>query len=283
MILNKLLKTALPIILTTLFISCTTREIVVPEDEEWSFIVYGDTRGGYDIHKKLILLMSKIEPKPKATFCVGDMITTPGSFVQWELFWASAQPLQLSEIPLYLVKGNHDANDSATTEIYNEQANPPGGLGYYAITINSILFIILDTEITGEAGSIKNNQLTWLKNQLDYASSEDHITNIMLFMHRPLYPQGGHIGQNLYHADQLHELFLKHQKIKVVFAGHDHLFNKFYKDGLLYIESGGGGAELHSDFEGAYYHFIKVSLNIDNTFNFKTIGVFNETIEEWNL
>lgn len=281
--LKKILKIKSVIFIAFLTISCTTRESIVPDNESWTFVLYGDTRGGYDIMKRISYYIADVKPKPLAIVCVGDMITTPGSIPQWELFWQAAKPITYSNIPHYLVKGNHDANDSASTAIYNKQANLPNGMGYYAVTEKSVLFLILDTEIVGERASIRNEQLVWLKAQLAEAQNDSNITHIMPCMHRPLYPQGHHAGENLKNADELHQLFLDHPKTKVITAGHDHLYNKYVKDGIVYITTGGGGAQIHPELPGSFYHYIKVSFSRDNTLNFKVRGIFNEIVEEWNI
>jgi hypothetical protein len=42
-------------------------------------------------------------------------------------------------------------------------------------------------------------------------------------------------------AEQLHQLFLQYPNIRALFAGHNHLFNKYEEDGMVYIMTGGGG------------------------------------------
>lgn len=265
-----------------LLFSCGFEEPVKPDvpEGEWTFIVYGDTRGGYDVHQKLARFMSRVEPKPLGAYCVGDMITKPGDLTQWYLYWGSARPLELAEIPLYLIKGNHDAKDSATTEIYNEQVGYPSNLGHYTKQMRSVLMVILDTEEVGKAGRIGSAQFAWLERVLDSASADNSIQHVIPLMHRPLYPQGSHKGEDLKNAEELHALFQQHSKIKTVMAGHDHMFDKFEKDDIIYVETGGGGAPLN---QGEYYHFIKITARLDGSLNFKTIGIFNETVDEWNL
>jgi len=103
-------------------------------------------------------------------------------------------------------------------------------------------------------------------------------------MHRPLFPQGRHIGEDLTNANELHQLFLKHTKIRTVFSGHDHMFNKYVRDGVIYLTTGGGGGLLYRGFGGDYHHFLKVSFFNDTVrINLKTIDIFNEIIEDFDL
>ena len=60
--------------------------------------------------------------------------------------------------------------------------------------------------------------------------------------------------------DDLHQLFLK-TKVKAVFAGDDHRYDRREKDGILYLISGGGGAPLASFKErGGYFHYVWISV-----------------------
>ena len=43
------------------------------------------------------------------------------------------------------------------------------------------------------------------------------------------------MGEDLSNANELHQLFLKHKKIRAVFSGHDHMFNKYVKDSAAYL------------------------------------------------
>jgi hypothetical protein len=103
-------------------------------------------------------------------------------------------------------------------------------------------------------------------------------------MHQLPYPQGKHLGENLANADELHRLFMNQDKIRAIFAGHDHMFNKYVKDDIVYITTGGGGSPLYPGYGGEYHHFLKVTFYEDTTcINIKAIGVSNEIYEDFDL
>jgi hypothetical protein len=103
-------------------------------------------------------------------------------------------------------------------------------------------------------------------------------------MHHPLFPQGYFAGSNLHNAAELHLLFLSCEKIKGIFAGHDHLFNCYIRDGITYITSAGGGEPLYHGIGGDFYHFLKVSIyDKQQRINLKAIDVFNEIMEDFDL
>jgi hypothetical protein len=254
-----------------------------PDGEDLSFIVFSDVQQGYGIFSQLAKVMADIKPAPCAAFCCGDIMLRPANEAEWLNFWRYARPVT-EEMPLFIARGNHEGNDPGSELVLRQQAEFPGDNFYYTHQADDILFIILDTEINGQKSCITGAQFEWLKSTLDSASANAGIGNIFILMHHPLYPQGFHSGSNLQNADELHQLFLQHDKIRAVFAGHDHLFNHYEKDGLHYITTGGGGASLYHGYGGDYHHFVKVSV-FNNPFriNIKTIGIFYEIVEDFDL
>ena len=254
-----------------------------PLDERWSFVVFGDTRLGYDIFGNLSRNIGKLEPVPRAAFCCGDIIDISTSEAYWLRFEDSVKAIS-EKMPLFLVRGNHDGNDSISERLFRRFADLGSGGFYYTHSEENTLFIVLDTWERGEERAILGEQLKWLQNKLDSASADTSILNIFLFMHMPLYPQGKHSGENLTNADELHRLFLQHNKIRAVFAGHDHMFNKYVKDGIIYITTGGGGSPLYPGYGGDYHHFLKVTFCKNSArINVRTVDLSNETIDCFDL
>lgn len=271
------------IILLVVLTACD--RIIYPpdsQDEKWSFVVFGDTRGGYEILSKLSENIATIEPTPRAAFCCGDLVNISTGEAEWISFGDAVKPVA-EKIPLFIVRGNHDGNDTLS-ERYFRQLSGLSDPFYYTHCEENTLFIILDTYIRGEVSAILGEQLQWLQKQLDSASTDTSFLNVFIFMHHPLYPQGKHAGENLVNADEVHQLFLDCTKVRAIFSGHDHMFNKYEKDGVIYITTGGGGAPLYSGYGGDYYHFVKVTFYEDPLrINIKTIGLLNETIEDFDL
>jgi predicted phosphodiesterase len=253
------------------------------QDEKWSFVVFSDVQDGYGVFGKLSENIGNLKPVPNAAFCCGDIMYYSGNEAKWASFENAAKSIR-QNMPLFFARGNHDGNDSASEDILRLHANLTSDHFYYTHSEGNTLFIVLDIYERGKEGSIIGEQLKWLQSQLDSAGSNPSVSNIFILMHRPLYPQGRHKGENLSNADDLHQLFLKYNKIRAIIAGHDHLFNKYVKDNIMYITTGGGGGPLYHGYGGDYHHFLKVSFYEDTTqINVKTIDIFNETIDDFDL
>ena len=74
----------------------------------------------------------------------------------------------------------------------------------------------------------------------------------------------GHRGDSLDRyprfRDTLHQLFVQ-QNVTCVFEGHEHLYNRQERDGVVYVITGGGGAPLYAnELKGGFYHYLRVDV-----------------------
>ncbi|MBN2173229.1 MAG: metallophosphoesterase [Bacteroidales bacterium] len=254
-----------------------------PGDEDWSFVVFGDVQQGFGVYSMLAQNIGNLLPAPQCAFCCGDIMLRPANEVEWVNFWKVSEPIT-DKMKLYITRGNHEGNDPASERVLKEQLQLPQDHFYYSFARRNAMFIILDTEIAGEENSIGPEQFQWLNQALLAAGQASDVDHVFIFMHRPLFPQGQHSGSPLANRLELHDLFLEYPKIRAVFAGHEHMFNKYQRDGINYIITGGGGGVLYDGYGGNYHHFTKVSFYEEsNRINIKTIGIFNETVEDFDL
>jgi len=214
-----------------------------------SFGIIGDTKIGVTeaVYKRFLKKIA--QEGIDLIFIVGDVIDHPGAVKEWERFLE----LTGATITFHITPGNHDINSARSLKAYERIIGKPL---YYALAFNDIQFIILCTEIPGETSKVTGRQLEWLKNTL-----EEPFAQRIVFLHRPLFPTsfGRRYDLDRYPADRdmLHDLFVKHN-VKLVFAGHEHLYNRSEKDGITYVIAGGGGSRLltFDEEHGGFFHYI---------------------------
>ncbi len=221
----------------------------------FQFALIGDSRDGDNVYSKL--LQAILKRRPHFIIHLGDMIPKPGE-KEWEHFFELSRSIT---IPFFPVVGNHDVGTTHRgEEIYRRQFILPKGKTYYSFFSGDWLFLVLDSE-KGK-GRILNEQLEWVKDVLETSSYGFR----WVFLHRPLFPppdsfkKGRAMDKYPSERDHLHRLFVTH-KVKAVFSGDDHRYDRSEKDSVLYIITGGGGAPLHPFKEtGGYFHFVWVEV-----------------------
>ena len=266
-------------VIIMLFLRCSVETF--HDDADYSIMIIGDMRSGYTVYEKLLYIINVFDKDPVFLASLGDIVSTPGNEIEYHEYGVLNKKY-IPDIPHYSIPGNHDVNDEESEQIYKEITKMPGNGLYYSVTHENVFCVFLDTEMPGAVNSIKGEQYSWLVDTLDAAQKDSGVTTILIFMHRPLYPQCEHLDRDFADADQLLALFKEHGKVKFVFAGHDHCFNALDLGGILQITSGGGGSPFRVKSDN-YYHLIKAGFYRNSgRINIKAIDMWGDTIEDFD-
>ncbi len=204
--------------------------------------VYGDVRGGHEIHRRLTQAL--IDEAPDAVIVTGDMVLRGSDEGDWQRFFAVTAEL-LPRIPYYPAIGNHDLGRSGSEGRRADQifalppapAGRPEGAFWYSIDLSDVHLVFLDSNAYE-----RPEQERWLEQDLAAARARD-VRAILVATHSGPYSRGIHRGSPL--ARERYVPILTRYKIDVLFSGHDHQYMRGRIKGLDYVVSGGGGASLY--------------------------------------
>ena len=178
-----------------------------------------------------------------------------------------------ANVPFYASLGNHDDPNQRLYKPFNMN-----GERYYTFTKGPIKFFVLDSNY------MDRTQLSWLERELQ--ASTDRWK--MAYFHHPLYSSGDRHGSEVDLRQQLEPLFLKYG-VDVVFAGHEHFYERIKPQKGIYYFIAGGGAKLREgdvnrgQLTAAAFDtdrsFMLVEVSGD-TFQFQTISRLGETVDE---
>lgn len=252
--------------------------------KKFSFIAYGDTRGGLDgialqtnhslvVSSMLATVAARRTSADPIAFVVqsGDAVTDGRFGRQLNVSYVPVvERLTDAGIPYYLAVGNHDVRNSPNLAdsdrvrglknylAANKNLIPPDGSprrlsGYptYAVAYGNTYVLLFDSIIAGDS-----TQYNWIRRQFE-GLDRRRFTNIVAVCHHPAFSSGPHGGVTVEAATVVMRelympLFRKHH-VKLMVAGHEHLFEHWverYKDAsgshrLDQIVTGGGGAPLY--------------------------------------
>jgi predicted MPP superfamily phosphohydrolase len=157
---------------------------------------------------------------------------TPRDFVT--KFETPYKPLLDAGVKFYAALGNHDNQTNRFYKPWNM-----GGARYYTFAKRNVRFFVLDSDY------MDPTQLEWVDAQLG-ASHEDWK---ICYFHHPLYSSAGRHGSEVDLRVVLEPLFLKHG-VNVVYAGHDHVYERIKpQKGIYYFVSGSGGQLRRGDLQ----------------------------------
>jgi len=133
-----------------------------------------------------------------------------------------------AKVPFYAALGNHDD----PTQRYYKPFNM-GGERFYTFTKGNARFFVLDSNYMDQA------QLKWLEEQLSRATDRWKVA----YFHHPLYSSGEKHGSEIDLRTQVEPLFMKYG-VDVVFAGHEHFYERIKPQNGIYYFIEGGSAKL---------------------------------------
>lgn len=200
-------------------------------DFRFRFAVYGDNQQGVEVHTRIVEAI--LQSGAEVVLHTGDYVQNGSKRWQWdEHFRKPAQPL-LDKLIFLGVPGNHDKHSRR----YFETVMPPGGKSWFTFRYLSTTFLGIDTNtnlrVSGEQGR-------WLDEELQNTGVKWKI----VFLHEAPYssswPWPGGALKSRKHVMPM----LEKHGVNLVFAGHIHNYERFHKDGVPYIATGGGGGTL---------------------------------------
>jgi 3',5'-cyclic AMP phosphodiesterase CpdA len=208
-----------------------------PRPESLKFAIVGDAGTGdqpqYEVGRQMWASRSAFPFE--FVLALGDNMygrQEPEDFVA--KFEKPYQPLLEAGVRFFATLGNHDRQENRFYPGFNM-----GGERFYTFVRQHVRFVILDTNL------MDPKQLEWAEATLREAPE---IWKIVVF-HHPIYSNGGRHGSNIELRVLLEPLLVRH-RVKVVFSGHEHIYERLTpQKGITYFVEGSGGQLRKGDLK----------------------------------
>ena len=196
------------------------------------FLVIGDSGTGDSEQYETAAQIIKYRAKFPFTFAImlGDNMygsERPQDFVK--KFEQPYKALLDEKVEFNAALGNHDDPN----QVYYKPFNL-GGKRYRTFKKGDVRFFALDSNY------LDPEQLRWLEKELQSSGSDWKIA----YFHHPLYSSASH-GPTIELRNALEPLFVKYG-VDVVFAGHEHVYERIYPQKGIYYFVEGGSAKLRA-------------------------------------
>ena len=140
------------------------------------------------------------------------------------------KPILDANIPFYAALGNHDDPNQRYYKNFNM-----GGQRFYTYQKKDVRFFALDSNY------MDKDQQRWLEQELSRSNSKWKIA----YFHHPIYSSGARHGSEVDLRAIVEPLFLKYG-LNVVFAGHEHFYERIKPQKGIHHFTAGGSAKLRS-------------------------------------
>jgi hypothetical protein len=140
------------------------------------------------------------------------------------------KPMLDANIPFYAALGNHDDPNQRFYKNFGM-----GGKRFYTYQKGDVRFFALDSNY------MDKDQQRWLEEELSKSNSKWKIA----YFHHPLYSSGAAHGSEVDLRSIVEPLFIKYN-LQVVFAGHEHFYERVKPQKGIHYFTAGGSAKLRS-------------------------------------
>jgi hypothetical protein len=138
-----------------------------------------------------------------------------------------------ANIPFYASLGNHDDPNQIYYKFFNMNGKRFYSFKKDKLGSPGVRFFALDSNY------MTRDQVEWLEKELGASGSDWKIS----YFHHPLYSSGGRHGSEVDLRQQLEPLFIKYG-VNVVFAGHEHFYERLKPQKGVYYFTAGGSAKI---------------------------------------
>lgn len=219
-----------------------------------TIVIMGDSRTNIEMYRAITEQV--VLHHPKAVFHTGDMVSNGLKQDQWAEFHDATKKIR-DIASFYPACGNHEMG----VEPFLKQFPELGKVSWYSVNQAGLHWIILNSQQSLKQGS---KQYKWLDKDL---KSNKTAFNVII-MHHPIYSSGGHAHE--LDSKDLRGLIEKY-RVRLVFSGHDHLYERSFHEGTNYIVTGGAGAPLKGKvYENPYSQFFSSTYHYCVLYNYPT-------------
>jgi hypothetical protein len=146
------------------------------------------------------------------------------------------KPMLDANLPFYAALGNHDDPNQRFYKNFGM-----GGQRFFTFQKKDVRFFVLDSNY------MDKDQQKWLEDELSKSNSKWKIA----YFHHPLYSSGAAHGSEVDLRTVVEPLFIKYH-LNVVFAGHEHFYERIKpQKGIAYFTAGGSSKLREGDIVGS--------------------------------
>ena len=140
------------------------------------------------------------------------------------------KPMLDANVSFYAALGNHDDPNQRYYKNFGM-----GGKRFYTYQKKDVRFFVLDSNYMDQ------DQQRWLQEELSQSNSKWKIA----YFHHPIYSSGGRHGSEVDLRSIVEPMFIKYN-LNVVFAGHEHFYERLKPQRGINYFTAGGSAKLRS-------------------------------------
>jgi len=247
------------------------------EAASFTFAAFGDTRSGHEAHRRVADAM--LTTLPDFALHTGDLVAYGSQASEWDRFFEIEGGL-LANVPLFPSPGNHE-QDAAR---YFDAFVLPGNERWYTFEWGNARFVSLQIDAIAPFGK-QSEQVQWLEATLA-ANTQPWL---IVWFHLPPFDSNTKTDLSSAVRTNLVPLFERY-RVDLVLSGHSHNYQRSSVNGITYVVTAGGGAELNPlrtaspELEVGFvgHHFVRFRI-VGTALTAQAITPAGDVVDEFTL
>ncbi|MCK5815497.1 MAG: metallophosphoesterase [Flavobacteriaceae bacterium] len=246
------------------------------KNEDIHFLVFGDSKGS-DKLPSVLKIADALNPQ----FCIttADLVNKGGGDIGVKLYQELDKTAGwfFRKYPTWPTLGNHEVGGPKTNTRKKNYDSGVANFGdffglkdpFYSFTYKNAKFIALDWIKVSKSPE----RLAWLEKELKEAAGK----HIFVFKHRPYYTVGHKSYKDVKGESTVATKLFSKYNVTAVFSGHDHIYYRTKREGVIYMVSAGAGAQIYDlkrekdAIEGDAYYGRTIDMD-SNEFKFHAVS-----------
>lgn len=192
------------------------------------------------IHGQLVRQV--VRAKPSALVLLGDQVFKGDNQDDWKFYDRMMRPVQRAQIPVFPLLGNHEYFGIDRVMMENMSSRFPGMTHrYYVVVIDSIAFIMLDTNFDEYHRDSTATMRRWYIERVQELTADPSVRCIVTCGHHPPYTNSSIVMPDRIQQEYFVPIFLRSPKARLWLSGHVHAYEHFRHGNVHFVVSGGGG------------------------------------------
>ncbi|HEY8073186.1 MAG TPA: metallophosphoesterase [Labilithrix sp.] len=172
----------------------------------------------------------------------GDLVFDGGSDDEWAKLDALLDPIRARGIPAITAFGNHEYWRGRETAEANVFARFPivAKRHWYTVAFGPLRLVVVDSN-EKELRTEWDAQRAWYESTLEAADADASTRGVFVLMHHPPWTNSTVTGDEPIVQKTFVPAFMRAKKTLAMLCGHVHSYERYVKDGKVFVVSGGGG------------------------------------------